>query len=68
MLVRGEIMGEDDIGRSLTYREPGAALGVQPNAARMHAHRRGWPKRASNKVGEPTHVLVPESPRCKCHR
>ena len=64
----GEIMGEDDTGRSLTYREPGAALGVQPTAARMHAHRRGWPKRASNKVGEPTHVLVPESPRCKCHR
>ena len=47
-------MGEDDTGRSLTYREPGAALGVQPNAARMHAHRRDWPKRASNKVGEPT--------------
>ena len=54
-------MDEDDTGRSLTYREPGAALGVQPNAARMHAHRRDWPKRASNKVGEPTHVLVPDS-------
>src|SRR6516165_8564171 len=27
----------------------------------MDADRRDWPKRASNKVGEPTHVLVPDS-------
>ena len=54
-------MGEDDTKSWLTYRELGAALGVQPNAARMHAHRRGWPKRASNRVGEPTRTLVPDS-------
>ena len=54
-------MGEDDTESWLTYRELGAALRVLPNAARMHAHRRGWPKGASNRVGEPTRMLVPDS-------
>jgi hypothetical protein len=45
----------------LTYRELGAQLGCTANAARMHAHRRGWPRRAPNKVGDPAHVLVPGS-------
>ena len=54
-------MGEDDSGRWLTYCELGPALGVQSNALRMHAQRPGWPRRGSNKVGEPTRVQVPES-------
>lgn len=45
----------------LTYRELGDRLGCTANAARMHAHRRGWPRRAPNRVGDPARVLVPES-------
>jgi hypothetical protein len=43
----------------LTYRELGNVLGCTANAARMHAHRRGWPRRAPNRVGVPARVLVP---------
>jgi hypothetical protein len=50
----------DDAERWLTYRELGELLRCTPNAARMHAHRRRWPKRAANKVGDPARVLVPE--------
>ena len=46
-------------GRWLSYAELGELLGCTPNAARMHAVRRKWPRRASNKIGEPAHVLVP---------
>ena len=35
-------------------------LGCTTDAARMHAVRRKWPRRASNRIGEPAHVLVPE--------
>jgi hypothetical protein len=59
-LCGGNFMPEADHARWLTYRELEATLGVEPNAARMHAHRRGLPKRASN-VDERTRVLVPES-------
>jgi hypothetical protein len=43
----------------LTYRELGNVLGCTANAARMHAHRRGWQRRAPNRVGDPARVLVP---------
>jgi hypothetical protein len=52
----------DDAGeRWLTYRELGELLGCTSNAARMHAQRRRWPKRAANRVGDPARVLVPEN-------
>jgi hypothetical protein len=44
----------------LTYREPGELLGCTPNAARMHAQRRGRQKRAPNRAGDPARVRVPE--------
>ena len=47
--------------RWLTYRELGEFLGCTPNAARMHAQRRGWQKCAPNRVGDPARVLVPEN-------
>jgi len=47
-------------GHWLSYRELAMMLGCTTNAARMHAVRRKWPRRASNRIGEPAHVLVPE--------
>ena len=47
--------------RWLTYRELGEVLRCTPNAARMHAHRRGWSRRAPNRVGDPARVLVPDA-------
>ena len=54
-------MPEADHERWLTYRELGELLGCTANAARMHAHRRQWPHRAPNRVGDRARVLVPES-------
>ena len=54
-------MADQPEERWVTYRELGAQLGCTENAARMHAQRRRWPRRAPNKVGGATHVLVPES-------
>ena len=54
-------MPETDQERWLTYRELGELLGCTANAARMHAHRRGWQRRAPNRVGGRTRVLVPEA-------
>jgi len=54
-------MAESDEGRWLTYRELGGELGCTPNAARMFAHRKKWPKRAAKRVGEPVRVMVPEN-------
>jgi hypothetical protein len=48
-----------DQERWLSYRELGAVLGCTANAARMHAVRRGWPRRAPNRVGDYARVLVP---------
>jgi hypothetical protein len=53
-------MPDDSNGRWLTYRELGDLLGCTANAARMHAMRRKWPKRAANRIGDPARVLVPE--------
>jgi hypothetical protein len=44
----------------MTYAELGERLGCSPNAARMHALRRGWQRRASNRIGQPARVLVPQ--------
>jgi hypothetical protein len=57
----GESMADQAEEQWLTYRELGALLGCTANAARMHAHRRGWPRRAPNRVGDPARVLVLES-------
>src|SRR5215831_17758075 len=56
----GEIMPENPAEHWLTYRALGAGLRCTPNTARMHAHRRGWRRRAPNRVGDPARVLVPE--------
>ena len=53
-------MSEDGEPVWLTYKELAAQLGCTANAARMHAHRRGWPKRAPNRVDDPARVLVPD--------
>jgi hypothetical protein len=52
-------MLDGDQERWLSYRELGAVLGCTANAARMHAVRRGWPRRAPNRVGDCARVLVP---------
>jgi hypothetical protein len=44
----------------LTYLELGERLGITASAARMHARRRGWQRRAPNAIGGQAHVLVPE--------
>jgi hypothetical protein len=44
----------------LTYHELGERLGITASAARMHARRRGWQRRAPNAIGAQAHVLVPE--------
>jgi len=59
-LFGGIVMPDGDQGRWLTYQELAEALGCTANAARMHAVRRKWPRRASNRIGAPVHVLVPE--------
>jgi hypothetical protein len=43
----------------LSYRELGTLLGCTANAARMHAVRRGWARRAPNRIGDCARVLVP---------
>ena len=53
-------MPDGDQGRWLSYVELGELLGCTANAARMHAVRRKWPRRASNRIGGAAHVLVPE--------
>jgi hypothetical protein len=53
-------MPEEDQGRWLSYQELGDVLGCTSNAARMHAVRRKWPRRASNTIGELARVRVPE--------
>lgn len=53
-------MSDQAEDRWLTYRQLGDVLGCTANAARMHAQRRGWQKRAPNRVGDPARVLVPE--------
>jgi hypothetical protein len=55
-------MSDSTEERWLTYRELGEVLRCTPNAARMHAHRRGWSRRAPNRVGDPARVLVPDTP------
>src|SRR5262249_36777949 len=35
-------------------------LRCTPNAARMHAVRRGWPRSSPNRIGDSARVLVPE--------
>jgi hypothetical protein len=45
----------------LTYLELGERLGITASAARMHARRRGWQRRAPNAIGGQAHVLVPEA-------
>jgi len=57
--VRGLFMPEGDQERWLSYRELGTVLGCTANAARMHAVRRGWPRRAPNRIGDCARVLVP---------
>jgi hypothetical protein len=53
-------MREDVDETWLTYAELGALLGRTANAARMHAQRRGWERRAPNRVGDPARVKVPD--------
>jgi hypothetical protein len=53
-------LSEEVEERWLTYAELGVALGCTANAARMHAVRRGWSRRAPNMVGGPARVLVPD--------
>lgn len=53
-------MPDGDQGRWLSYQELGEALGCTANAARMHAVRRGWPRRAPNMIGGRATVLVPD--------
>jgi hypothetical protein len=52
-------MPDGDQEHWLSYRELGALLGCTANAARMHAVRRGWQRRAPNRVGDCARVLVP---------
>src|ERR671921_659499 len=52
-------MPEGHQERWLSYRELGAILGCTANAARMHAVRRGWARRAPNRIGDCARVLVP---------
>jgi hypothetical protein len=52
-------MPDGDQERWLSYRELGVVLGCTANAARMHAVRRGWARRAPNRVGDCARVLVP---------
>jgi hypothetical protein len=44
----------------LTYVEVSELLGCTPTAARMHAKRRGWPRRSPNMIGDRSRVLVPD--------
>ena len=63
-------MSDGAAERWLTYAELASLLGRTPNAARMHAVRRRWPRRAPNMVGSPARVLVPEAalvPACATH-
>ena len=53
-------MPDGDQGRWLSYQELGELLRCTPNAARMHAVRRKWPRRSPNKIGDCARVLVPE--------
>jgi hypothetical protein len=53
-------MTESDQERWLTYVELGRLLGVSSTAARMHAKRRGWPRRSPNMIGDHARVLVPD--------
>ena len=53
-------MSKADQGQWLTYLELGEQLGISASAARMHARRRGWHRRAPNAIGGLAHVLVPE--------
>ena len=53
-------MPESDQERWLTYVELGQLLGISSTAARMHAKRRGWPRRSPNMIGERARVLVPD--------
>lgn len=53
-------MSDIDGGRWLSYAELSQALGVSPAAARQHARRRGWQRRAPNAVGAHGAVLVPD--------
>jgi hypothetical protein len=57
--VQGEIMPEPEHERWLTYAELGKLLGITPPAARMHAKRRGWPRRSPNAIGARATVLLP---------
>lgn len=41
------------------YHELGERLGITASAARMHARRRHWQRRAPNAIGGLAHVLVP---------
>jgi hypothetical protein len=52
-------MSEDGQDRWLTYAQVGELLGITSSAARMHARRRGWQRRAPNAIGAQAHVLVP---------
>jgi hypothetical protein len=53
-------MPDGDQGRWLSYQELGELLSCTPNAARMHAVRRKWQRRAPNRIGDCARVLVPE--------
>ena len=55
----GEIVRESDQEHWLTYAELGQLLGISSAAARMHAKRRGWPRRSPNMIGDRARVLVP---------
>ena len=54
-------MSDGPEGQWLTYAELATMMGRTANAARMHAVRRRWPRRAPNRVGGPARVLVPAS-------
>jgi hypothetical protein len=58
-ICAGLFMPEGDQEHWLSYRELGTLLGCTANAARMHAVRRGWPRRAPNRIGDCARVLVP---------
>jgi hypothetical protein len=50
----------DTNGQWLTHAELAERFGCSPNPARMHAMRRGWPRRSPNRIGDTARVLVPE--------
>ena len=56
----GDSVSVADQSQWLTYVELGERLGISASAARMHARRRGWQRRAPNAIGGQAHVLVPE--------